>query len=521
VEDRPASARRLSYEETQSGLRKVIIEGMASQTMEALTKGVFLIGFAIELGASNFVVGLLGAVPFLSNLFQIPAVHMVEKYRNRKKIVAMSCFIGRAFLLVVAIVPFVEDKRIALMILTMSIATRYCVGAMAGCAWNSWMRDLVPKVILSKFFSKRLFYTTTASAFVGLSAGFFLDWWDGSSAHPLYGYSVLYFCGFVAAMVSSTMILSIPHPAMQEPEVKQYHNKFTLRYLKEPLEHANFRKFVGFLMSWNFAINLASPFFAVYMIKTLHYDMFFVVSITLMGQLINAFTLNVWGRYSDKYSNKTVLGVCGTLFIFSILGWTLTTLPEKHEYTTAILIGLHIVMGVSMSGVNLTTASLAMKLTPSKKATSFLAVNTILSSFAAGVAPLFGGFFADFFEDKMLNLDFHWHNTAGETFVNTLVIGHWDFFFILAFILGLYSLRRLALIEEDGSVHEKVVIREIMLDTGKVLRSLSTIDGLRELTMAPMAMMINIVKKDNKRPMIFVKKVKVENGSGDAIPAER
>jgi hypothetical protein len=96
-------------------------------------------------------------------------------------------------------------------------------------------------------------------------------------------------------------------------------------------------------------------------------------------------------------------------------------------------------------------------------------------------------------------MDFQWHGTAGELILNTLVLSHWDFFFILAFLLGLYSLRRLSLIEEDGSVHEKVVIREIMIDTGRVLRTLSTIDGLRELTMAPMAMMINMIKKDIKK----------------------
>jgi MFS family permease len=499
VKTKTTDRRRLSYEETQRGLRRVILEGMASQTMEALTKGVFLVGFAIQLGASNFVVGLLGAIPFLSNLFQILAIHIVEKYRNRKRIVYTACFIGRSFLLVVSVVPFVADNRIAIAILVMSVAIRYSIGALSGCAWNSWMRDLVPKVILGKFFSKRLFFTTTISALVGISAGFFLDWWGHENPeHPAYAYSLLYFSGFIAGMVSSTLILSIPHPHMQAPEAASYHNKFTLRYLKEPFENLNFRKMIFFLMSWNFAINLAAPFFAVYMIRVLHYDMLFVVGITLMGQLINAFCLHVWGRYSDKYSNKTVLGVCGMMFVFSILGWTLTSIPSNHSYVTAILIALHIVMGVAMSGMNLTTANLAMKLTPSNKATSYLAVNTIVSSFAAGMAPLFGGFFADYFEDKTLAMDFNWHSTTGELIMNTLVLRHWDFFFILAFVLGIYSLRRLSLIEEEGYVHEKVVIREIMIDTGRVLRTLSTIDGLRELTMAPMAMMVNIVKKEGR-----------------------
>lgn len=491
---------RLSYEETQSGLNRVIVEGMASQTMESLTKGVFLVGLALQLGASNFVVGLLGAIPFLSNLFQIPAILLVERYRDRRNIVAICSFIGRTFLLIVAFATLIPNQHLALTLVIFAVAMRYCFGALANCAWNSWMRDLVPKVILGRFYSKRMSVTTSIAAILGLSAGFFLDWWR--DLHPdsgVHGYSALYILGFIAAMTSSFIILTIPHPRMREPEVKIYSGKFSFRHMiKEPLKNENFRKLIFFLMSWNFAINLASPFFTVYMLKTLKYDMIFVVALTLMSQLVNAFSLKMWGKKTDKYSNKTVLGICGTLFIFCIFGWTFATYPDKREYTTALLVILHILMGIALSGVSLSTANIAMKLTPSAKATSYLAINTVMTSLAAGIAPLFGGFFADYFEDKVLSMDFHWQTAANDVFINTMIIKEWGFFFLLAFVLGLYSLRRLALVEEEGEVKEHVVIREIMMDTGRILKSLSTVDGLRDLTMAPMAMMVNLVKRKGK-----------------------
>jgi MFS family permease len=281
---------------------------------------------------------------------------------------------------------------------------------------------------------------------------------------------------------------------MQEPEAQTYRRTLGLHYMKTPLQNPNFRKLIGFLVSWNFAINLAAPFFTVYMLTTLNYDMIFVVAITLMSQMINAFSLRVWGKYSDRYSNKTILGICGSLFIFCIFCWTFTTFPDKHIYTTHLLIILHVMMGISMSGVSLSTANIAMKLTPSRYATSYLATNTILTSLAAGIAPLFGGLFADYFEDKILSLDFVWQDSSHEIAFHTLNIQHWDFFFMLAAILGLYALHRLALVEEEGSVHENVVIREIMVDTGKILKSLSTVSGLREMTMVPMAIMVNRFK---------------------------
>jgi len=47
-----------------------IKDGVASQAMGVLTGGAFLIAFAIKLGASNFVIGLLAAIGPLSQLLQ-------------------------------------------------------------------------------------------------------------------------------------------------------------------------------------------------------------------------------------------------------------------------------------------------------------------------------------------------------------------------------------------------------------------------------------------------------------------
>ena len=86
----------LTEEEVQTGLRAVINEGLASQTVAALTGGVFLIAFALKLGASNLMVGLLAAVIPLAQLIQIPSVYLVEKYRTRRAIAVYTLAMSRA-----------------------------------------------------------------------------------------------------------------------------------------------------------------------------------------------------------------------------------------------------------------------------------------------------------------------------------------------------------------------------------------------------------------------------------------
>lgn len=65
----------LTEEEIQSGLKNVIKDGLASQTMITLTGGVFLVAFALKLGASNQIIGLLAAIPPLAQLIQIPSIY--------------------------------------------------------------------------------------------------------------------------------------------------------------------------------------------------------------------------------------------------------------------------------------------------------------------------------------------------------------------------------------------------------------------------------------------------------------
>lgn len=488
--------RQLSKSEINRGLSLVVYEGLAGRTMEALTTGVFLVGIAIHLNASNFVIGLLGAIPFLTNLFQIPAIHIIEKYRNRRAFVAILSIIGRSFLLMVAIAPFVGSKDVALILVVIAMALRYSFGAMSSCAWNSWMRDLVPERMLGRFFGKRLFYTSGLATIAAISAGVFIDRWEiNNPDNEIAAYSILYALGFVAGIISSVIISFIPHPPMPEPEVVEYEKHLGLKHLKAPFRHKNFRKLMMFLMSWNFAANLATPFLAVYMHRTLGYDMTFVIGITVMSQLVNVFAFRLWGKYSDLYSNKTVLSICGSLFIFSLFAWTFTSFPEKHALTLYMLVILHIFMGIATAGIKLSSNNIAMKLTPQREATSFLAVNTLLTSIAAGTAPLMGGLFADYFKTKTLSMEFHWQGIDGDVFINTLILRHWDFLFLFAFAIGLYSLGKLSDVVERGEVSKEIVIKELMLDTSRILRSISTVDGLRDLTTSPMAIMVNVAKK--------------------------
>jgi len=273
-----------------------------------------------------------------------------------------------------------------------------------------------------------------------------------------------------------------------------------LRLLAQPFKDENFRKLIAFMSSWNFAVNLAGPFFMVYMLKRLGLSMSFIVALSIVSQVLNFTFLKIWGKYTDRFSNKSVLAICGPLFILSILAWTFTTMPEKYFLTIPLLVIIHIVMGLSSAGVSLASGNIGLKLAPQGQATAYLATNTIVNSVAAGIAPILGGKFADFFANRQLEWTLKYTSPTGEFSLPTLNLQQWDFFFALAFLIGLYSLHRLAMIKETGEVEEKIVMNELFSEVGGQVRTLSSIEGLRQMVSFPFSIVRSLTTKIIAKP---------------------
>jgi MFS family permease len=155
-------------------------------------------------------------------------------------------------------------------------------------------------------------------------------------------------------------------------------------------------------------------------------------------------------------------------------------------------------MGLASAGVSLASGNIGLKLAPQGQATAYLATNTIVNSFAAGIAPILGGKFADFFAGRELAWTLKYTGPGGEFSMPTLNLQQWDFFFALAFLIGLYSLHRLAMVKETGEVEEKIVMNELFAEVTGQVRNVSSIGGLRQMVSFPFAAIKNLKGKTTK-----------------------
>ncbi len=472
-----------SYVEPRGPLfRLVLYDGLASEAMGTLTAGVFLVGFAIELGASNLAIGVLAAVPFFVQLLQLPGVILVERLRLRRAVCVWASGIGRCFLLGAAATPLLPPE-IAVPALVAALAIHQGLGAVSGCAWNSWMRDLVPPAQYGRFFGRRTAATTALATALGLLGSIFVEAWKrGEPGRGALGYGCLFAVSALVGLYGVYLLAITPEPAMAPVERRPP----VLELLSRPFRDGNFRRLIVFLAAWSFAVNLAAPFFTVYMLKTLAYPMTVVMALTIASQLSNLGSLSLWGALIDRFSNKAVLGVSAPLFLACMLAWTVTGQPWLHPFLLPFLALLHIAMGIATAGVALASSNIAMKLSPEGGATAYLAATGVVTAVCASIAPIIGGSFSDFFAAHELAFQFVWKGGGGEVALQVLGFKAWTFFFAFAAIVGLYSLHRLAGIHEIGAGGDRLMLRDLLLEARRSVHSLSSAAGLLRVARAPL-----------------------------------
>ena len=115
----------ISDQDVAGGLRWLMWEGTASMGFFSITTSGFLVAYALVLGCSNFQIGILAALPFLTQLLQIFVIPLVERFRRRKVIKLASWIPAQLSWLLIALIPLFLDvpssSAVALLLVTIGI----------------------------------------------------------------------------------------------------------------------------------------------------------------------------------------------------------------------------------------------------------------------------------------------------------------------------------------------------------------------------------------------------------------
>jgi MFS family permease len=466
---------RVSEEGLERGKRYIVQDAAWASLVGALYGGVILTGFALELGASPFIIGLLAAIPFLMQVMQLPAIVLIERLRQRRKVAVIVVSAARLVILSLALLPFLGKPALQLSLLVGAQVLITFFGAFAGCAVNSWLHQLLANQPIGQLFAQRLFWSTVLAALGALAAGQLIEHWP--FGERLHAYSASFAAAGIAGFVGVVFLARVPEPVMRDTGPA----KPLFALLASPFRDANFRRVIVFMGSWNFAANLAAPFLTVYLLQQLGYGLGTVTSLWAAGQVANALTLFLWGKLSDRLTNKGILAVALPAWFASLIALPVSALPDVHGLTLPILYLIHVAMGMANAGIGLATGNLGLKLAPQGQGTAFLATVTLVGAFAGGIASLLGGVLATWFEARELIFVIQWYSPTRAAQFTALEFAHWEFLFGLSFVAGMYVIHALTRIAEGEEVSERTVMQQFAWEAARAFEQMSS------MTMATLA----------------------------------
>ncbi len=347
----------------------------------------FVSVFAIRLGASNTLVGLLVSLPALINIFWlIPSARIIERQRRRLPIILLSGFLQRVGYLLIALMPFVlrthQPEALVGLVALITFPT-----AVVSVAFTSLLADVVPAHKRAQVISTRNVLISIVSTATMLVSGKLLD----LLPFPL-NYQLLFGAGFAASLVSlyyvSRIRVADASVAESGPRRKTPLAANLRRSLKQITRQRDFARFSASAFVFHWGIYLPSALYAIYRVKNLGASDTWIGLLSMVQNAITIFTYIYWGRVASRKGNQLVL-------LISSLG--LVLFPVLTGLSTRIepLLLPAVVAGVFGAGFNLSFFNTLLEVCPPERRPSFVAINTTLVNVAAFLAPLLGTFLAD------------------------------------------------------------------------------------------------------------------------------
>lgn len=358
----------------RKSLRYSILDGAFFSIMTGFGESFFT-AYAVFLRASNFVIGLVGSLPQMIGYFsQLLAGKMIRLFGSRQRFICVFALLQGLIHLPIALVYFCRDNQFFYLLLFISLY--WLLGMLPIPAWNSWMGDLVAEKERGKYFGRRnkLIGLVNFSAF--LSGGLILQKANSSIA----GFFLLFGLAFLARMISFFW-LAIKYEPLYLPQAEGH----KLKTIYKELSSKNFRIFVLYQSLMNFALYMAAPFFAPYMLRDLKFDYLLFTVITATALLTKYLAMPLWGKLSDHYGTKKILEVCGFLMPLNPLLWVIS--PNVWWLIIAQAYG-----GFVWAGFELASFVFVYDITPAERRTSAVAINNAINGLAILSGALFSAY---------------------------------------------------------------------------------------------------------------------------------
>lgn len=442
--------------------RAIIIAGCLAAAYTQLTTSPATIEYIRSIGANEFHIGILGALPTLMLFMQFVAAVAVNHLACRRRLWFWTALSHRLMLLPTALGPWLfPELPDQVWVWTLLITTAVNQGLLhfSSPLWLSWMGDYLPHNGLSTYWGHRQLWMQIAAA-ISLCAAAFLVFKSGLSIGV--GYAVMTVVGTLCGVVDLLLFRKVVEPPVQKVPSPRLRDIFA-----EPFRNREFRRYIGFMCFWNFAAMTGAPFIVLYLLTEVGMDLFHVLLLSTLSWVGGAMFSRTLGKWADSHGSQPVLVMCVALKSTVML--SLLLVPHSPSVAFWILAPCFMLDAVLNAGILIANNGFMIKNSPTENRTMYIAATQAVAGMVGGFTSIFAGLLLK----SMAGLQWEF---AGWT------LGHFQIIFLASIALRWVAWGLTRYVREPQARHTWDVVQELVsemldrLDIRSGSAELETID---------------------------------------------
>jgi len=362
--------------------------------------------FALRLGASNLLVGLLTSLPALINvLFQIPAARLIERQQDRRRILLVSGFWLRLPVFLIALVPLLRAGQAEAVVYITALGT--IPAAVGNVAFTALLADVVAPRDRARVVSVRNALLSAVTMLAVLASGRALE----ILTFPI-NYQVIFTLAFLTSLASLYYVgrVAIPHPEPQpsreastpasggcavSPQRGQQGTgpagagqrateRLNLRqWLCTLAAQRGYMRFALGAFVYHWGLYLPQPLYTIYKVRELGLSEGWIGTLSMVESAITIVAYYAWGKIAARRGSRSVL-------LFGILGVAFYPLGTALSRSAQPLLLVVLVSGLFVPAWNLGLFNGLLEVTPAERRATYVAIFNTLMNVPAFIAPLIG-----------------------------------------------------------------------------------------------------------------------------------
>lgn len=362
----------------RKSLKYSYLDGVFASIMTGLSEQ-FLVPYCLALNGTAGHVALIATMPaFVGSISQLLSSDTIEMFRSRRKVINVFVLLHALMWIPIILVPYLFKGNIALLILFTTLYVSLNAFCIPG--WSSLISEYIPSKARGKYFgwrNKMLGLIIVAS---GLTGGTVLWIFSGNK---IFGFLIIFTAAFLSRLISWHFLTKMYEPPYRHiPE-----SKFTFFDFIKRIKESNFAKFVIIVGGMSFCVNIASPFFAVYMLRDLKFNYIVYTVVMVSATLVSLVLMERWGKHGDAVGNVKIMKTCAVFTPIIPILWL-------FSHNIIYLIIIQVFSGFIWAGFNMSVSNFIYDaVTPAKRSRCISYFNVIngTSIFAGAIL---GGYLA-------------------------------------------------------------------------------------------------------------------------------